>query len=174
MKSFKPLKFAIVLGGCVLAAAISSSHTIAVDTSPAADKLAKISWMQGSWKTSLDGDYLDEYWSPPHADSMIGMFRWSKKDKIWMSEMLSIVTEGDNIVLRIKHFDRTMIGWEEKDKALTLPLVRQSSDESVFETEDKVERLTYRKTGADTMDVLLEVNGKERQERIELHFARHK
>jgi hypothetical protein len=172
MKPLKHFAGTFLAGSCILAATMSSNVIVARDPSSAADKLANIAWMQGSWTTMVDGDYLDEFWSPSHADSMIGMFRWSKKDKLWMSEMLSIVTEGDTIVLRIKHFDRAMIGWEDKDKPLTLPLVRQSKDESVFETENKAERLTYRKTGVDTMDVLLEENGKDRQNRVEFHFRR--
>ena len=170
MNPFKSSTFVIVSGAGVLTAVFFSNLTIAGDTSPAADKLAKISWMQGSWTATVDGDSLDEFWSPPRADSMIGMFRWLKKDGLWMSEMLSIVTDGDNIVLRIKHFDHVMVGWEEKDKPLTLPMVTQSSDESVFETQDKAERLTYRKTDADTMDVLLE--GKDQEHRSKFHFKR--
>ncbi len=162
-----------------IALAMTTFRTLVVAAGDAAsDKLAKIAWMQGSWTATVDGDYLDEYWSPPHADSMIGFFRWVKKDKLWMSEMLSILTEGDNIVLRVKHFDRSMVGWEEKDKPLTLPLVKQSAEESVFETPDQTGekseavRLTYRKTGADTMDIVLEVKEKEKERRSEFHFKR--
>jgi hypothetical protein len=160
-----------------LIAAIGFNLTFAAGNT-ASDKLSKIAWMQGAWKASVDGDYLDEYWSPPHADSMLGMFRWVKKDKLWMSEMLSIVTEGENIVLRVKHFDRSMVGWEEKDKPLVLPLVKQSTEESIFETQDQTGekseavRLSYRKTGPDTMDIILEVKGKEAERRNEFHFKR--
>lgn len=156
------------------------NFTLADENSSARDKLARIGWMQGSWTAAVEGDYLDEFWSPPHDDSMIGMFRWSKKGTLWMCEMLSIVAEGDNIVLRVKHFDRSLVGWEEKDKAITMPLVRQSADESIFETSEKPDakaqtvRLTYRKTGANTMDVSLEVSGEGQNRRSEFHFARLK
>jgi len=172
MASIKRLAASIMFVGCILVVAFSGSLTSAGGSDSAKDKLTTISWIQGSWKATVDGDHLDEFWSPPHADSMIGMFRWAKKDGLWMTEMLSIVTEGDNIVLRIKHFDRAMVGWEGKDKPLTLPLVSQSDDESVFESPDKAERLTYQKSGSDTMDILLEVKGKEKDRRSEFHYKR--
>lgn len=144
------------------------------------EKLAKVAWIAGSWTATMEGDYLDEFWSPPHGDSMIGMFRWTKKDRLWMSEKLSIVTEGDDIVLRVKHFDRSMVGWEDKDKAITLPLASQNDSESVFETVDQsgttteAVRLTYRRTGADTMDIILETKKQDKQRRLEFHFQRGK
>jgi hypothetical protein len=167
-------------GVSALAAAILLTGLAQAGADQASEKLAKVAWIQGSWKTLHNGDYLDEYWSPPHADSMIGMFRWAKKDGLWMSEKLSIVTDGDNVVLRVKHFDRAMVGWEEKDKAITLPLVRQTDAESVFETADQTGetteavRLTYRKTGADAMDVILETRTKDKERRLEFHFERMK
>jgi hypothetical protein len=172
MKTWKSYLLAIPLPGAVFC-----TLALAMDDTPS-DKLAKIAWIQGSWTATVDGDYLDEYWSPPYVDSMIGMFRWAKKDKLWMSEMLSIVIESDNIVLRVKHFDRSLVGWEEKDKPIVLPLAKQSREESVFETQgqagesNEAVRLTYRKTGADTMDIVLEVKGKDAERRNEFHFKR--
>lgn len=145
------------------------------EKSPAADKLAKVAWLQGSWTATVNGDYLDEYWSPAHADSMIGMFRWSKKGQLWMTEMQSIVTDGENIVLRIKHFDRSMVGWEEKDKAMTMPLIKQTDDESVFETDPKEAKkvtLTYRKKGSDAMDIILDTVEGEKKRHSEFNFKR--
>lgn len=97
-----------------------------------------------------------------------------------MCEMLTIVTEGENIVLRVKHFDRSLVGWEEKDMAITMPLVKQSSDESIFETKEPAGaktqsvRLTYRKAGPDKMDIILEVKGEGQERRNEFHFERVK
>lgn len=162
----------------IVAVAIVCPSRAQSSSNAAADKLAKVAWIQGSWKSGMDGDFLDEHWSAPHTDSMMGVFRWVKKDKLWMSELLSIVTEGDNIVLRVKHFDRSMVGWEEKDKAITLPLSKQTDTESIFETTDQTGetteavRLIYRKTGADTMDIILETRKKDQQRRLEFHFSR--
>lgn len=176
MRTYKSRQVVALMVAAALVAAISGISTIAGEPLASAEKLTKIAWLQGAWKATVEGDYLDEVWAPPHSDSMIGMFRWSKKDKLWMCEMLSIVTEGDNIVLRVKHFDRSLVGWEEKDKSITLPLAKQTNDESVFENDDKPEavRLTYRKTGAETMDVILEVKGKGQERRNEFHFTRIK
>lgn len=178
MVSLRKDAFGGLLFVVVAALLLRSATSFAVEKNSAADKLDQIGWMQGSWTATVNGDYLDEFWSPPQGDSMIGMFRWNKKGTLWMCEMMTIVTEGENIVLRIKHFDRSLVGWEEKDKAVTLPLVKQSSDESVFERaanpQEKIEplRLTYRKTGADSMDIILEEKEKGQDRRIEFHFTR--
>lgn len=171
----KSLGRLIVVLGIGLGCLVAVRAVTAGEPAGAAAKLARIAWIQGAWKAGSDGDHLDEFWSPPHGDSMIGSFRWSKKEQLWMSEMLSIVTEGENIVLRVKHFDRSMVGWEEKDKSIVLPLVKQTDDESVFETDPKESKkvtLTYRKTGKDKMDVILDTAEGEKKRHSEFHFTR--
>lgn len=126
--------------------------------SPASSKLAPLAFISGLWQTETGGDQLEEYWSPPAGDSMMGVFRWMKGGKVWMNELITIVDEGDQVVFRLKHFDAKMVGWEEKAECLTLKLVRSSANEVVFE-ESKPEqplRITYRKAGEDSLQVSLE------------------
>ena len=121
-------------------------------------KLALLAFISGRWQTESGGDQLEEYWSPPAGDSMMGVFRWMKGGKVWMNELITIVDEGDQVVFRLKHFDAKMVGWEEKAECLTLKLVRTSASEIVFE-ESRPEqplRITYRKTGEDSLQVSLE------------------
>jgi|GEM_PF-1472757 len=110
------------------------------DEAPAAsaqalESLQRLKWMHGEWATKQGDDTMEETWSAPTADSLMGMFRWIKADSVWMFELMTIVADGDDVVFRLKHFDRKMVGWEEKDESLTATLVQQKNAEAVFEGE---------------------------------------
>ena len=142
--------------------------------SPASSKLAPLAFMGGRWETEFGGDQLEEYWSPPAGDSMMGVFRWMKGGKVWMNELITIVDEGDHVAFRLKHFDAKMVGWEEKSECLTLKLVRASASEVVFE-ESKPEqplRITYRKASGDVLHVILEHPGGGKPKSEEFTFRR--
>ncbi len=121
-------------------------------------KLAALSWLAGEWRTKFGGDDLEEHWSAPFGDSMMGVFRWVKGGKVWMFELLSIVGDGDDIVFRLKHFDNKMVGWEEKDQSLSWKLAKSSAEELVFEKADQKQasRLIYRRSGENELHVRLE------------------
>jgi hypothetical protein len=128
-------------------------------TGPAeGSKLAALSWLAGDWRTKFGDDDLEEHWSAPFGDSMMGVFRWVKGGKVWMFELLSIVGDGDDIVFRLKHFDNQMVGWEEKDKSLSWKLSKSSAEELVFEKPDQKQasRLVYRRSGDNELHVRLE------------------
>ena len=148
------------------------SDTVAA--SPASTKLASLSFISGHWQTETGGDQLEEYWSPPAGDSMMGVFRWMKGGKVWMNELLTIVDEGEQIVLRLKHFDAKMVGWEEKAESLTLKLVRSSANEAVFEGSkpEKPLRITYRKPGENSLIVVLGSSRDGKPKTDEFNFRR--
>jgi hypothetical protein len=86
----------------------------------------------------------------------------SLSDLAWMAG--SWQAEGP--VLRFRHFDRALVGWEEKDKPLVLPLVRQGAREAVFEglaSDGTRLRLHYRRPAEDRLAVTL-LRGDQAQE----------
>ena len=121
-------------------------------------RLTALSWLAGTWQTKVGGDDLEEHWSAPAGDSMMGVFRWVKNGKVWMFELLTIVVEGDDVVLRLKHFNNKMVGWEEKDKSLSWKLVKTGAEELVFENPDQKQptKLSYRRSGENGLNVRLE------------------
>ena len=58
-------------------------------------KLADLAWLQGDWRADVEGgDQLQEFWAVPVGDSMVGMFRWMKRDdKVSLFELMTIVEE---------------------------------------------------------------------------------
>lgn len=129
---------------------------------PIAATLADVAFLEGHWRGGDPGELSEEVWSAPEGDSMMGMWRYVAKGRARLFEMLSLTTEGPNIVLRIRHFDPKLVAREEKDGAVALPLVAKGPHEAVFEgLEDGVKgtvRLTYRRDG-DSLAVVLEKEG---------------
>lgn len=121
-------------------------------------KLASLSWMAGQWVRTQGKDDLEESWSGPTHDSLMGMFRWVKDGKVWMFEFMTITVEGDEIVFRLRHFDRSLKPWEPQDAPLTYKMKSLSGDEVVFEHPEKNDpkRFVYRRPGKDKFVVRLE------------------
>ncbi len=138
-----------------------AASVLAQSTKSAADvKLEDLSFICGHNRGELDGTIIDEHWSEVGGDTMIGMFRQIKNGKAQMYEFLTIEQTASGPVLRLKHFDPGLIGWEEKAQAYTYPLVSWKPNEAIFERPDKTTRLSFRSTGKNTLEVVLERTGK--------------
>jgi hypothetical protein len=88
--------------------------------------------MAGRWIGEHDADRIEEVWSDPHAGMMLGMFRWHQDGAPRFYELLTLEPEGDRLIFRIKHFAPGLVGWEEKDRAVTLDLVSLREGEAIF------------------------------------------
>jgi hypothetical protein len=60
------------------------------------------------------------------------MFRWHQDGAPRFYELLTLEADGDRLIFRIKHFAPGLVGWEEKDQAVTLDLVSLREGEAVF------------------------------------------
>lgn len=133
--------FALAAHGVAIAQSQQTPNILKLDAKenmPKA-KAADLAWLTGHWiGDGLDGK-VEEFWAPPTGDNLIGMFRLMKEGKTSFTEFFSIVQEGESLVLKLKHFDPQLKGWEEKDKAVEFPLVKLSATEANFDG------LTYRK-----------------------------
>ena len=127
--------------------------------------LADVAFMAGHWVGGDPGDLSEEVWSAPEGDSMVGMWRYVAKGRARIFEVLTLTTEGPNVVLRIRHFDPKLVAREEKDKAVELPLVAKGPREAVFEGPEYdakgTVRLTYRRDGDSLTAVLEKAGGKQ-------------
>lgn len=91
-----------------------------------------LAWLAGRWVGEHDADRIEECWTDAHAGMMLGMFRWHRDHQPRFYELLSLEPDGDQLVFRIKHFAPGLIGWEEKDAAVTLDLVSVRDGEAIF------------------------------------------
>ena len=101
-------------------------------TEPIDATAGDVAWMAGRWVGEHDGDRIEEWWSEPHAGMLLGMFRWHRDGEPRFYELMSMEPDDARLVFRIKHFAPGLVGWEEKDAAVTLDLVRLNEGEAVF------------------------------------------
>jgi hypothetical protein len=142
------------------AAALAQTATNASAKPPADVKLEDLNFICGHNRGEQNGAIIDEHWSEVGGDTMIGMFRQIKDGKAQMYEFLTIEQTATGPVLRLRHFDPGLVGWEEKAQASSYPLVSWKPNEAVFERPDKATRLVFRSTSKETLDVTLERKGK--------------
>jgi len=77
---------------------------------------------------------------------------------------------ADGPVLRLKHFNPGLIGWEEKAQVYSYPLIEYRQTIAVFERGDKKSRLTFNRTSKETLSVLLEQTADEKKSSEEFKF----
>ena len=90
--------------------------------------LEQMDWLVGQWAgTGIRGAPAMESWLPPASGTMVGTFVQEVVDEtgssIMFTEHLYLMEEEGTLVLRLKHFNADLTGWEEKDDMLTFRLV---------------------------------------------------
>jgi hypothetical protein len=120
--------------------------------------ISDLAWLAGHWVDDSGGNLSEETWGPPSGDCMVGMWRLVVGGKAKLYEMFTITAEPEGLVMRLRHFDRSGVGWEEKDRPLVLKLVRSKEKEAVFQGPGTkgLLRLTYRRVDAETLSGVLE------------------
>jgi hypothetical protein len=95
--------------------------------------IADMAWLAGHWTGNALGGVSEEIWSPPRAGAMMGMYRLVKDGKPVFYELLTIVEHQGSLMLRLKHFNADLTGWEEKTKTVDFPLVATGKGAVHFE-----------------------------------------
>ena len=93
-------------------------------TSPPAT-LTEMDWLVGRWRgVGIGGAPAMESWLPPTGSTMVGTFvQETDEGDIRFTEHMYLMEEEGTLVLRLKHFNADLTGWEEKDGMLTFRLV---------------------------------------------------
>ena len=90
--------------------------------------LEQMDWLVGQWAgEGIHGAPAMESWLPPTSGTMVGTFVQEVVDEtgssIMFTEHLYLMEEESTLVLRLKHFNADLTGWEEEDDMLTFRLV---------------------------------------------------
>lgn len=87
--------------------------------------LDQVEWLVGRWQgEGIGGKLAMESWLPRTGDTMVGTFVQVGDDGgIQFTEHLYLMEEAGTLVLRLKHFNADLTGWEERDDMLTFRLV---------------------------------------------------
>ncbi len=119
------------IAALVLSASLSAQETRLGEEgfeSPPAD-LSQMEWLVGQWSgAGIGGAPAMESWLPPTGPTMVGTFvqQIAGEDgspSIMFTEHMYLMQEEGTLVLRLKHFNADLTGWEEKDGMLTFRLV---------------------------------------------------
>lgn len=114
--------------------------------SPAAT-IDQVAWIAGDWQGDALGGKFEESWNMPSGGSMLGMFKLVVNGATVFTEHMTVIPKDGSLILRLKHFDDEMKGWEEKDKFVDFPLVKLTANEAYFSGR------TFRKTDKDSLSI---------------------
>jgi hypothetical protein len=115
-----------------------------VPSAPSAATLDSLAWLAGSWTGSTArGVDMEEHWTAPKGNSMVGLHRDVAKGRTVLFEFLRIEQRGDEIVYLSMPNGRS--------PATPFPLKEVTGTRVVFEnpTHDFPQRIIYWKDGAD-------------------------
>ena len=135
------LAFFLFFGMAIVAQ--EATHTMELQegqSSPRAN-LSDVDWIQGHWKGEALGGQVEEIWSPPLGESMMGSFKLVQNGKVKFYEIITISEMEQTLIMRLKHFDSELKGWEEKDETVDFKLV-QLTPEKVFSDGLTFERIS--------------------------------
>lgn len=117
--------------------------------------IAQAEWLIGDWAgTGFAGDAAAETWLPPSGGTMVGVFVQEKPDgSLFFTEHMYLAEDEGSLVLKLKHFDPDLTGWEEKGEMVRFPLLSIAPCEAYFD------RLTYRCDGDGGLLVAVQIRG---------------
>lgn len=112
----------------------NTTHTLrlASDAKGAPATIKEVAWLQGRWMGEGLGGPVEEIWAAPAHGQMMGMFRYEREGKLVFYEFLTLAEQDGSLVLRVKHFNPDMTGWEEKDKFVTFRFIKAEGDRIYF------------------------------------------
>jgi Domain of unknown function (DUF6265) len=116
--------------------------------------LADMKWLVGHWKGTGLGGVSEEIWAEPAGGVMMGMYRLVLSGKPSFYEFIHLAEENGSLVMKLKHFNPDLTGWEEKDRFVTFRLLKLGLNEVYFGG------LTFRRS-VDRLQIFLALRDKE-------------
>ena len=150
---------------------VINANAVEERTKPEESKISikDFAWIAGRWRCESLGGLCEETWSPPLGNSMLGMFRLVKNDSMSFCEILTIQPKdkkGDSFILRLKHFDGQLKGWEKKETTVDFPLVRVNEREAVFKG------LSFEKVSENEMHVVVAGKSGNKADSLKFEFRK--
>lgn len=125
MAAFRlPLALPLALAFAGPLAAQETRMAEAGQASPPAT-IAAAEWLTGTWSgTGIGGAKAHESWLAPSGGTMVGVFvQETAEGGIMFSEHMYLMEQDGSLVVKLKHFNPDLTGWEEKDGMVTFRLI---------------------------------------------------
>lgn len=96
----------------------------AAQEAPPSATIGEMAWLEGRWEgEGIGGMRAIESWLPAFGTTMVGTFvQADDAGGIMFSEHMYLTEEQGSLVLRLKHFNPDLTGWEEAAEMETFPL----------------------------------------------------
>ena len=113
--------------------------------------VAQLGWLAGIWSgEGIGGARATEVYSPPGAGSLAGPFvQEDGAGGVRFFEIMQIAEVDGSLVYRLKHLTDERVGWEEKAKFVSFPLVAVEEGAVFFDG------LTLRREGETLVSAVL-------------------
>lgn len=138
----------LILSTSVAAQSMYTENTLSLDSlsnMPDAN-IDELAWLTGSWVGEAFGGLVEDVWLEPLGGSMVGVFRSYSGGEIGFYEIFTISEFNKSLIIRLKHFNADLKGWEEKNVTQDFRLVKISGETAWFEgftiRRDKRDRYT--------------------------------
>src|SRR5262245_38894552 len=139
---------------------------VAVAAPQAADvQMSKLTWMAGDWTQTSSNRVIEEHWSTPSANGLIGMSRTVRDGRTVSFEFLRIEQRESGTFYVAQPNGRPPTDFK---------LASWTDTELVFEGDgsDKVKRITYRKQGTNGLAATVEGEENGRAFKQEFRYAK--
>ena len=133
---------------CDLAAQAQTAPTTLAQTARSAS-IQDFAWLAGRWIGDGLGGKMEEVWSPPAGPQMVGHFQLEKDGVPSLYELMLLDEFEGGLRMRVKHFNPTFVGWEEKDAWHTFVFVSGAPGVLILEG------LALRRSGPDRLSMQL-------------------
>jgi|688.fasta_scaffold07456_17 hypothetical protein len=115
---------------------LALSQTVLSDLTLKEDHIAvninQFNWLAAHWKGSGLGGQCDELWLPAIDNTMHGVFRFHMYNNIIFTEYMVLEKLEDNIYLKIKHFNKDLSPWEDKNDWTIFPFIKLEKEAAYF------------------------------------------
>lgn len=103
-----------------------------VDTTASGARLNDLDFMVGRWVGEAFGGTVEETWNPLMGGQMLGTFRLVEAGAPIFSEHMLLAVLDGRPVLRLKHFQPDLVGWEEKAGFVEFELLEVEKGRAVY------------------------------------------
>ena len=130
--------------------------------------LQMFAWLSGAWETTQGTRIVEEHWTTPSANVMVGLSRTVDGDRTTEFEFLRIEKRGADLFYVPQPNGRPPVSFK---------LTSSADGRFVFENtsgEDRVNRIEYRREGADGLYARVEGAQNAKPFTFEFHYRRRK
>ena len=135
----------------------NTEHTmkLAAGQAPSPASVNDMAWLAGRWLGEGMGGQSEEAWGPIYQGRMLGTFTHSEGGKPVFHEFMIVMEVDGKLVVRLKHFNPDLTGWEEKDKFVDFKFVAKKDGAMYFNG------LTYMPDGKDGLKIYVALRKKD-------------